>query len=120
MHPKCPKWLNDILSASDLIQGAVKDRTLAEYEREALLRSAIERNFEIIGEALGRIRKTDPLTAQSIPECHAIVSFRNLLIHGYELIDNAKVWQIIQTDLPILRQRVLDLLREAGPPPQAE
>ena len=55
MHPKCLKWLHDILEACELIEDAARGRSLADYERDRLLRSAVERNVEIIGEALNRI-----------------------------------------------------------------
>jgi uncharacterized protein with HEPN domain len=54
MHPKSPKWLQDIADASALIRRATQDKDLAAYEQDAVIRSAIELNFEIIGEALNR------------------------------------------------------------------
>lgn len=113
MHPKSLKWLNDIHQACELILTATSDRALAEYERDRLLQSAVERNFEIIGEALGRIRKIDPATADCVPDCDAIIAFRNLLIHGYDFIDNPRVWQIIKADVPRLHEQVAALLRES-------
>lgn len=92
MHPKSPKWLHDILEACELIHTATAARTLADYEADRLLRSAVERNFEIIGEALNRIRQNDPVLAARIPENRAIIDFRNLLIHGYDSIDHSRVW----------------------------
>jgi len=77
------------------------------------LQSAVERNFEIIGEALGRIRKVDPATAAFMPNCAAIIAFRNLLIHGYDFIDNVRVWQIIKADVPRLYEQVAALLHNA-------
>lgn len=82
-----------------------------------LLKAAVERNFEIIGEALNRISKIDPASAERIPECRSIIGFRNVLIHGYNDIDYDRVWQIIQADVPPLREVVLQLLKEAGPAP---
>ena len=67
MHPKSPKWLQDIADACALIQRATQGRTFASYDQDALIRSAVERNFEIIGEALNRIRRTDPDTAARNP-----------------------------------------------------
>ena len=112
MHPKSPKWLNDIDQACDLILTATAGHTLGEFESNRLLRSAVERNFEIIGEALGRLRKNDPAIAGRVPQCSAIISFRNLLIHGYDFIDNSRVWQIIESDVPQLRTQISMLLQE--------
>ena len=104
MHPKSLKWLNDIQEACQLILGATADLSLAQYEEDRMLQAGIERNFEIIGEALGRMRKTDLATAQKVPNYDAIIAFRNLLIHGYDSIDNARVWQIIKDDVPELSE----------------
>ncbi len=120
MHPKCPKWLSDMREACELIQGATRGKTLADYENDRLLRSAVERNFEIIGEALNRIDKTDAETAGRIPEHEAIISFRNVLIHGYDYVDHSRVWCIVEKDVPKLRERVDLLLQEAVPPPSVQ
>lgn len=87
---------------------------MAEYDSDRLLQSGIERNFEIIGEALGRIRKIDPATADCVTDCDAIIAFRNLLIHGYDFIDNSRVWQIIKADVPKLHEQVCAVLRESA------
>lgn len=113
MHTKSLKWLNDIYQACALILTATADHTSAEYERDRLLQSAVERNFEIIGEALGRIRRIDPDTADSIPDCGAIIAFRKLLIHAYDFIDNVRVWQIIKAYVPKLHEQVATLLRSS-------
>lgn len=117
MHPKSPKWLQDIADACALIRRATQDQTLTAYEQDAVIRSAVERNFEIIGEALNRIRRTDPATAARIPEHDEIIAFRNLLIHGYDVIDHVRVWQVIEADLPRLQEQVQKLLQEIGAPP---
>jgi uncharacterized protein with HEPN domain len=113
MHPKSLKWLNDIHQACELIQTATAGRSLAEYESDRLLKSAVERNFEIIGEALVRIRKIDPATADCVPDCGAVIAFRNLLIHGYDFIDNPRVWQIIKADVPKLHEQIAVLMSKS-------
>jgi uncharacterized protein with HEPN domain len=117
MHPKSPKWLQDIADACTLILRATESKSLDAYEQDAVVRSAVERNFEIIGEALNRIRRTDPPTAARVPEHDDIIAFRNLLIHGYDVIDHARVWQVIQNDLPRLQEQVQKLLDEVEPAP---
>jgi uncharacterized protein with HEPN domain len=114
MHAKSLKWLDDIYQACELILTATAGHTSAEYESDRLLQSAVERNFEIIGEALGRIRKVDPATADSISNCGAIIAFRNLLIHGYDFIDNVRVWQIIKADVPTLHDQIKALLHNSA------
>ena len=113
MHPKSPKWLHDISECCEVILTATRGCSLADYERDRFLRSGVERNFEVIGEALNRIDKADPATAARIPEHAAIISFRNLLIHGYDYVDHSRVWAIIQTDVPHLQMQVEQLLKEA-------
>jgi uncharacterized protein with HEPN domain len=117
MHPKTPKWLQDILDACDLIVEICSGQTQESFVQDEISRAAIERKFEVIGEALNRISKVDPVTAQRVPECRAIIGFRNVLIHGYDDIDYDRVWHVIRADVPPLRKVVLGLLTEAGPPP---
>lgn len=73
-----------------------------------MLRSAVERQFEIIGEALNQLSKVDTELAVQIPDLSRIVGFRNILIQGYAMIDNGLVWQILTEVLPglvhVLRQ----------------
>lgn len=76
------------------------------------LRFAVERQFEIIGEALNQLRRVAPALAARIPELDRIIGFRNVLIHGYDDIDSAGVWRVVETDLPPLRDRVSGLLAE--------
>ena len=109
--------LEDMRQAAERILQFAAGRTLEEYGRDSLLRSAVERQFEIIGEALNRIRRTDPTTAAHVPEHDDIIAFRNLLIHGYDVIDHARVWQVIENDLPRLQEQVQKLLNEIDSAP---
>ncbi len=116
MQPKTPKLLADIADAAAFIEDQTRAATLEEYCRNRLLRQAIERNFEIIGEAVRRLADVDPATAARIDRHTQIIAFRNLLAHGYDLVDPVRVWQVIQRDVPALRKQVEELLRSAGPP----
>jgi len=74
-----------------------------------LLQLAIEREFEIIGEALSRLEKVDPETlADKIPEYRKIIDFRNILAHGYDIIDVAAMWDFVQNRVPELSKKVQD------------
>ncbi|TXT36134.1 MAG: hypothetical protein FD138_1087 [Planctomycetota bacterium] len=112
MEPKCLKWLDDVWQAAELIQQVTNGITEAGYLRDRFLRCGVERNFEIIGEALNRIRKADPTLAAQIPDSDKIVAFRNLVIHGYDMIRDSDVWRIIQSNLPSLTQVVAGLIDE--------
>src|SRR5215213_5345194 len=114
MHPKSPRWLEDISEACAFIVETSAGRELADYENDRLLRSAIERNFEIIGEALIRIERTDRPTTERISDYRQIIGLRNRLAHGYDATDHAIVWQTIQGSLPVLKGEVEGLLGEAS------
>jgi uncharacterized protein with HEPN domain len=114
MEPKSPKLLEDIRDAAAFVRQAIDGKTLDDYRRDRLLRQAIERNFEIIGEAVGRLAKVGPATAAKIGDYQQIISFRNVLIHGYDLIDEAQVWEVIRQNLPTLEAEVSALLADAA------
>ncbi len=81
-----------------------------DYTRNRMLRQSVERNFEIIGEAIRRLAQRDPATAPRITGHARIIAFRNLLIHGYDLVDHRVVWEVIQRDVPVLLAEVVALL----------
>lgn len=113
MERKTPKLLEDIRDAAAFVRQATEGKTLDDYRRDRLMRQAVERNFEIIGEAVGRLTKVDPPTAARIGQYQQIISFRNVLIHGYDLIDEAQVWEVIHSNLPTLEAEVTAILAEA-------
>jgi uncharacterized protein with HEPN domain len=88
----------------------------AGYNANPLVRSAVERQFEIIGEALNRLSKLSPELVSRVPDLPEIVRFRNVLVHGYAAIDHGRVWDIVQTRVPALHETVTTLLDELGPP----
>jgi uncharacterized protein with HEPN domain len=114
MQPKTPKLLDDVRDAAAFIRQVTDGKTLGAYGTDRLLRQAVERNFEIIGEAISRLARVDPDIAARIGDHPQIIAFRNVLIHGYDLIDHAQVWHVITHDLPRLEQQVSELLRESS------
>jgi uncharacterized protein with HEPN domain len=121
MRRKTPKWLDDIRASCEFILAATEGKSLEDYRSDALLRAAAERHFEIIGEAMGRIARHDPETAARVGDFEQIIAFRNVLIHGYDLVDEGAVWKVVGENLPVLRDEVAGLLREAeGGPPDGE
>ena len=113
MQPKSPKLLEDIRHAAVLIMEVTHGKSLGEYASDKLLRPAVERQFEIIGEALNRLARHDRATASRIGDYQQIIAFRNVLIHGYDLVDDTLVWRTIENQVPRLHIQVLELLREA-------
>jgi uncharacterized protein with HEPN domain len=106
------KYLYDIKQAAAAILRFVRGQTFADDERDELLRSGVERKLEIIGEALNRLSRENPTVLDKIREHRNIVSFRNILAHGYDSIDNRIVWGIIGEDLGNLLEDVERLLAE--------
>ena len=81
-----------------------------DYTGNAMLRAAVEREFEIIGEALARLARLDEDLVSGISDYRRIIAFRNILIHGYAEIDDRLVWDIVESKLPILRREVAALI----------
>ena len=80
-----------------------RGKSVDDDHKDRLLRQAVERNFEIVGEAVRRLIDIDPDTGARIDQHVQIIAFRNVLIHGYELVDDARVWQVVSRDVPALR-----------------
>ena len=114
MQPKTPGLLWDIVDAAEFIVAETAGLEFATYQRDRRRRYAIERSFEIIGEAARRLAEHDPAVAVRITGVPQIIAFRNVLAHGYDAVIDAKVWEIIQTFLPVLLSEVRAILDEVS------
>ncbi len=85
------------------------------YFGDALVQAAVERKFEIIGEALNRLHRDHPEVAERIPRLCRIVDFRNFLSLSYDRVEPDRVWAYAQRDLPQLHRTVQEFLAELGP-----
>ena len=103
-------FLFDVQDAADSIKAFIADVSFEAYEESPLVHSAVERKFEIIGEALSNLSKVDKALAKEIPDIERIIAFRNLLIHGYASVSHERVWAIAQDVLPNLRAVVAAML----------
>ena len=107
------KLLLDALEACRSVEKRCVGETFPKYTADRWFRRGVEREFEIIGEALNRLNRFDSLTASRITELRRIVDFRNRLIQGYDAIDDQVVWGVIEKNLPALRQELETLMKEA-------
>ncbi len=106
------KHLYDIQHAANLVKEFTNDKTFVDYESDSMLRSAVERQFEIIGEAMTSLARIDKPAAERISYYQRIIAFRNILIHGYANVDDRLVWDVIKTNLPVLEREVDAILKE--------
>jgi uncharacterized protein with HEPN domain len=112
MRLEVKKYLFDIEQAARLLTSFVQGKSLDDYLADPLLRSGIERQFEIVGEATNQLAKVDPKCAQRITDYQKLIAFRNVLIHGYAEVDDHLVWDLLQTRLPELMENVTALKSE--------
>lgn len=110
MRLEAKKYLYDIRQAAGEVAEFTTGKQFSDYERDPMLRAAVERKFEIIGEALAQLARLDEVLATRISEYRRIISFRNILIHGYTEVDDRLVWDIVEVKLPTLRREVEALL----------
>lgn len=106
------KYLFDIYQACQLLQEFTEGKSFDDYQNDAMLCSAVERQFEIVGEAINQMLRLYPSLAQKITNSKRIIGFRNVLIHGYASVSNEIVWGIVESYLPRLNLEILQLLQE--------
>ncbi len=112
MNDKCYKYLQDILDASSDIATFVRELSFEQFDSSLLVQRAVEREFEIVGEALNRISRIDEDLFDSITDARNIVGFRNIIAHGYDIVDNRVLWSALSTNLPKLANEVKNLLNQ--------
>ena len=111
MKPELRENLEDALKHGREIQRFVSGMSLEHYSSDEKTRLAVERSFEIIGEALNRSCKLDPELVDAIPNYRQIISFRNILAHCYDTVEDRIVWGIIEESLPHLLGDLESLLK---------
>lgn len=113
MRLEARKYLYDIEQAAARLAGFVAGKTLEEYLADAMLRAAVERQFEIIGEAVGKLARIDLGSVEQIRNYRKLIAFRNVLIHGYAEVDDRLVWDLMESHLPLLQVDVRSLTDSA-------
>jgi uncharacterized protein with HEPN domain len=110
MNEKVLKYLYDVKIAIEEIDSFFvrRKKSFEGYSADTLLKRGIERNLEIIGEALNRILKENPDI--EIGNARRIVGLRNQIIHGYDSISDQNIWSIVDVHLPVLKNEVNKLI----------
>jgi len=112
MKPRTAKHLYEIVEASKAIRSFTQGLDVDKYSADDRTRSAVERKFEIIGEALRRMRDEDAETFVQIESGNEIIGMQNRLIQGYDAVDDEIVLETVYNDLPKLSRCAADLLAE--------
>ena len=110
--PRAYLW--DMREAAAAIATFTSGLDQGAYEANPLVQSAVERKFEIIGEAASQLVKYHPELGTRLPEYRQIIAFRNLLIHGYAAVEHRRVWAVVHQVLPGLEAALEALLKDAG------
>ena len=110
MNDELLKVFYDILQATAEIEEFVSLLDYQSFLADIKTQKAVEREFEIIGEALNRIKKMDGKVLEHISEHRKIIGFRNVLAHGYDVIDEMLIWTAVVNHLPILKNEINNLL----------
>lgn len=103
-------YLFDIKQACDEIKEFIQDMSFEGYSLNSLVKAAVERKFLVIGEAMARLKREYPVIIDKITDHEKIIGFRNVLVHGYDIIDDATVWSAIKDSMPTLRHQIEDIL----------
>ena len=110
MLPESSKLLLDIQQALENIKTFTAGLDLAAYKRDEKCRAAVERKFEVAGEACVRLRDRFPEIYAKLDDAPRLVGLRNRVIHGYDDVDDAIVWEVASSKLELLRKQLASLL----------
>lgn len=111
MKNEARKRLLDIANACAAVERFAAGKNFPDYLADDLLRAAVERKLEIVGEAFAKLEEAEPAVTAQFPELRKIVGMRNRIIHGYDTVDEELIWDVAQHNLPVLRQQVEALLK---------
>jgi uncharacterized protein with HEPN domain len=110
MQPEALRRLAHVRDAGETLITITSGKTFAEYEKDVVLRLAVERSFTIIGEALKEAGKADAGVVERVSGFRRIVDFRNVVVHDYMALYHEGVWRLIHEHLPLLLTEVRALL----------
>jgi uncharacterized protein with HEPN domain len=107
-NPK--KYLHDIIDCSEFVVQLTRDKTVDDYRNDRVFRSALERELQIIGEAMLQLDHISPEMVDKISEHRSIIGFRHVLVHGYDSLDPDTVWNVVETKIALLLKQAKALL----------
>jgi uncharacterized protein with HEPN domain len=115
MDERVLKWVYDIDLAIDEIESYFdnQNKDFFEYRKNTMLKRAVERDLEIIGEAVNRILKRDPSFIKLISDSKAIIGLRNQVIHAYDNISDENIWSIIINHVPKLKTEIKKIITDS-------
>lgn len=116
MNERVLKWLYDIQFAIEEIDSFFieNEKNFNSYKENTMLRRAVERNLEIIGEAVKRILNADSQFESEISHSKAIIGLRNQVIHAYDSISDENIWSILTNHLPKLKNEIDVLIKKSS------
>jgi uncharacterized protein with HEPN domain len=110
MPERRPALLFDAIEAIRAARRFTHGMALESYRENLLVRSAVERQLEILGEACTRLQREDAPLVSSIPGARLAIGLRNRIIHGYDTVDDVTVYATVRDDLPELESRLTEVL----------
>jgi len=117
MNDETKKRLVDAVEACRAILQFTAGCNFSAYAGDSMRRAAVERKFEILGEALNRAEESAPELTKRVPEIRRIIGMRNRIIHGYDAVDDEIVWDTVQQKIPSLLEQLSTQLRDEGEKP---
>ncbi len=106
------KYLADMLNSSSFLRQFTAGRTVEDFRSDRGFRAAVERELQIIGEAVLQLNRIAPGCAARISQYREIISFRHVLVHGYDVVHPETVWDVIENKLSVLESEAESLLKE--------
>lgn len=106
------KYLYDILNSCEFLEAFTAGRTTEDYRKDRGFRSAVERELQIIGEAVMQLDRLAPDTAARISDYRNIIGFRHVLVHGYDSVRHETLWSVVNAKLSVLASEVRAMLDE--------
>jgi uncharacterized protein with HEPN domain len=115
MDDRIKKWVYDIkLSIDEINSFFIKPHEFESYSSNIMLKRAVERNLGIIGEAINKIKKANPVYLDRITEAGSIIALRNHVIHAYDSISDENIYSILINHLPTLQKEIEEIIETSS------